>query len=161
MGIAIPEILTQAFSFILLVFLLKKFAWKPLLALLDARREKIRSDFDKIDAAKKEVVELKAEYERRQSHIEEESRSKLEAAVQEGRRIAREIEETSRSQARDALEKAKQDIQLETQKAKVTLRDEIAGLVVSTAEQLLEMKIDSKKDKELTMNLIKNLEKMT
>ena len=39
MSISLQEILTQALAFILLVAVLKKFAWKPLLALLDERRE--------------------------------------------------------------------------------------------------------------------------
>lgn len=160
MGVSIPEILTQAVSFILLVFLLKKFAWKPLLKLLDDRREKIRTGFEDIETTKREVETLKADYQRHRANIEEEARDLLQQAVDEGRRISREVQEKARQEARAALEKAKSDIQLETEKAKVTLRNEIADLTISATERLLEKKMDEKTDKELVLDFIKELEKM-
>ncbi len=160
MGISIPEILTQAFAFILLVLVLKKFAWRPLLKLLDERREKIKSSFETIESTKRDVDALKVEYEKRREHIEEEARKRLEQALEEGRRIAREVEESARLSARAALEKAKQDIQLETEKAKVTLRNEVAELVLFAAERLIEKKMDAAKDKELALHFIKDFEQI-
>ena len=160
MGISIPEILTQVVAFVLLVFLLKKFAWKPLLKLLDDRREKIRSGFEEIETTKREVETLKADYQRHRANIEEEARDQLQQAVDEGRRISREVQEKARQEARAVLEKAKSDIQLETEKAKVTLRNEIADLTISATERLIEKKMDEKRDKVLVLDFIKELEKM-
>lgn len=158
MGVSIPEILTQAVAFILLVLVLKKFAWKPLLALLDARREKIKSAFDSIETAKRDVEALKVNYEKRQAHIEEEARARLEKAAQEGSRVAREIEDAARLSAKAAFEKAKHDIQLEAEKAKLTLRNEIAELAISATERMIEKKMDAEKDKELALRFIQDLE---
>src|SRR3990167_9168087 len=155
MGISIPEVLTQAFAFILLVFLLKKFAWKPLLKLLDERRQKIQLGLAQIERTKSEVDALKSDYEQRQAHIQEEMRKKLQQAIAEGKLIAKEIHEGARGEARALLEKAKTDIQLETEKAKIVLKNEIADLAVSAAERLIQEKMDAQKDKNLALRFIK------
>ncbi|OGX04794.1 MAG: ATP synthase F0 subunit B [Omnitrophica bacterium RIFCSPLOWO2_12_FULL_50_11] len=160
MNISIPEILTQAVAFTLLVLLLKKFAWGPLLQLLDDRREKIARGLEEIENTKREVENLKADYERRETHIQEEARAKIQAAVDEGKRIAREIQDRARTEARAVLEKAKEDIHLETEKAKAQLRDEIADLTLAATERLINEKMDDKKDKALVLDFISDLEKL-
>ena len=160
MGISLPEILTQAFGFILLVLVLKKLAWIPLLELLDERRYKIQEGFSQIEQAKKDVEKLKADYEYAKTHIEEEAREKLQQAIDEGTKIARELQETARKEARAVLEKAKENITLEMTKAKVTLRQEIVDLTLGATEKLIREKLDETKDKELVLDFIEELEKL-
>ena len=159
-SLSLQEILTQAAAFILLVWVLKKMAWRPLLKLLDERREKIKSGFHEIEQAKKEVEVLKQDYEKARANIEEEARGKLQQAVDDGKRIAKEIQEGARTSAQNILEKAKEDIRLEVAKAKVTLRGEIADLTLRATERLIEEKVDEKKDKEIVLNFIDQLEKI-
>ena len=160
MGISLPEILTQAFGFILLVLVLKKLAWIPLLELLDERRHKIQEGFSQIEQAKKDVEKLKADYEHAKTHIEEEAHEKLQQAIDEGKKIARELQETARKEARAVLEKAKENITLEMAKAKVTLRQEIVDLTLGATEKLIQEKLDETKDKELVLDFIEELEKL-
>lgn len=160
MNLSIQEILTQAGAFLLLVFVLKKMAWKPLLKLLDDRRNKIAGEFEKIDHTKSEVEKLKQDYEHARSHIEEEARAKIQQAIDEGKTISKELQETARKESRMILEKAKEDIQLEVAKAKVTLRHEIADLTLAATERILNEKLDEAKDKELILGVIENLEKL-
>ena len=160
MNLSLQEILTQAIAFILLVWMLKKMAWKPLLRLLDERRERIQKGFEEIENAKKDVEKLKTDYERARAHIEDEARKKLQEAIDEGKHIARELQENARREARVILEKAKEDIQLEVAKAKVTLRNEIADLTLAATERLIEEKLDETKDKEIVLDFIEDLEKL-
>lgn len=160
MNLSIQEILTQAGAFILLVWVLKKMAWKPLLKLLDERREKIRSSFEEIEQTKKDVEKLKTDYERAQARIQDEARQKIQEGIDEGKRVAREVQEEARRGARGILEKAKEDIQLEIAKAKVTLRNEVADLTLAATERLLEEKLDETKDKEIVLDFIEDLEKL-
>ncbi len=160
MNLSIQEILTQAGAFILLVLVLKKMAWKPLLALLDERREKIRKSFEEIEQTKKDLETLKADYARSQARIEETMRQKMQEGIDEGKRIGRELQEEARRESRSILEKAKEDIQLETAKAKVTLRNEIADLTLRATERMLQEKLDETKDKELVLDFIEDLEKL-
>lgn len=160
MNLSVQEILTQAVAFILLVWVLKKMAWKPLLKLLDERREKIRTGFEEIERTKKELEQLKTDYERARAHIEDEARQKLQQAIDEGKHVARELQEGSRREARAVLEKAKEDISLEVAKAKVTLRNEIADLTLRATERLIQEKLDETKDKEIVLDFIEDLEKL-
>jgi len=158
MNVSIQEILTQAFGFVILFFILKKYAWKPILELLETRRTKISSSFDEIESTKKELEQLKVDYTDRITHIEEESRSKLQAAVQEGKHVAREIQDSARKQAKEVLEKAKSDLELESAKARATLRKEMALLVSFATERLVKEKLTDKKDEETILQFIKELE---
>ncbi len=160
MNLSVQEILTQAGAFILLVWVLKKMAWRPLLQMLEDRRRKIQAGFDDIERTKADVEKLKQDYERSRARIEEEARQKLQEAIDEGKKIAKSLQETARKEARSVLEKAKEDIQLEVAKAKVTLRDEIADLTLGATERMLQEKLNDTKDKELVLDFIENLEKL-
>lgn len=160
MNLSIQEILTQAGAFVLLVFLLKKMAWKPLLEMLEDRRNKIKAGFEQIDQTKAEVEQLKRDYENSRALIEEEARLKLQQAIDEGKKVSKELQETARQESRMILEKAKEDVQLEVAKAKVTLRNEIADLTLAATERMLNEKLNDTKDKELVLDFIENLEKL-
>ncbi len=158
MNVSIQEILTQAFGFIVLLFIMKRLAWKPILLLLDARRTKISSGLDDIERTKADIQALKIDYEKRLAHIEEEARVKIQESIQEGKKLAREVQDSARNQAKELLEKAKEDIEIETAKARVTLRKEIANLAFSATEHLIKEKITDMKDEELISSFIKELE---
>lgn len=160
MNLSIQEILTQAGAFVILVLILKKMAWKPLLQMLEDRRHKIQAGFDQIEKTKAEVETLKRDYENSCARIEEEARAKLQEAIDEGKKVSKELQETARKESRIILSKAKEDIQLEVAKAKVTLRDEIADLTLGATERLLQEKLDDTKDKEMVLDFIENLEKL-
>ena len=160
MNLSIQEILTQAGAFILLVFVLKKMAWKPLLQMLEDRRHKIQAGLEHIERTKAEVEQLKRDYENSRAKIEEEARVKLQQAIDEGKKVSKELQETARKESRSILEKAKEDIQLEVAKAKVTLRNEIADLTLAATERMLNEKLNDTKDKELVLDFIENLEKL-
>ncbi len=160
MNLSIQEILTQAGAFVILVLILKKMAWKPLLQMLEDRRHKIQAGFDHIEKTKAEVETLKRDYENSRAKIEEEARAKLQQAIDEGKKVSKELQETARKESRAILDKAKEDIRLEVAKAKVTLRDEIADLTLGATERLLQEKLNDTKDKELVLDFIENLEKL-
>ncbi|PIQ85512.1 MAG: ATP synthase F0 subunit B [Candidatus Omnitrophica bacterium CG11_big_fil_rev_8_21_14_0_20_45_26] len=158
MDVSIQEILTQAFGFAVLFWIMKKYAWKPILDLLESRRTKISSSFEEIDKTKKELETLQNNYTARLAHIEEESRVKIQAAIQDGKQMAREIQEQARTQAKDILDKAKQDIELEADKARVTLRKEIVDLVFAATEKVVHEKLSGQKDEETIIKFVKELE---
>ena len=160
MNLSIQEILTQVGAFVILVLILKKMAWKPLLQMLEDRRNKIKSGLEEIEHTKLEVEKLKRDYENSRAKIEEEARVKLQQAIDEGKKVSKELQETARKESRTILEKAKEDIQLEVAKAKVTLRNEIADLTLAATERVLNEKLNDTKDKELVLDFIENLEKL-
>ncbi len=158
LDISIQEILTQTFGFAVLVLILKKFAWRPVLELLEARRAKIATGLGEIDKAKSDVETLKADYSKKIALIQEEARGKIQEAIQEGKSVSREIQESARKQAKEILEKSKDDIAIETAKARISLRNEIANLVAFATERIVNEKLTEKKDEELIAKYLKDLE---
>ncbi len=157
-NIKLYEVFVQLLAFVIVFWALKKMAWKSILNGLEARRERIQSDFDKIDAAKKEIESLRAEYQLHMKQIDEESRAKIQEAVEEGRRIAHDIQEKARAEAQQAFEKTKDNLNLEVAKARLVLRREIADLTVSATEKILKEKLTDAKQQEKILAMIEELE---
>lgn len=157
MGIDIQQVLTQIVGFLLLLWLLRKFAWGPLLGVLDERRTRIASELEEIRKGKESLAQMKTEYDTKISEIENQARLRIQEAVGEGQRMAREIAEGAREEAHQILEKAKEDIQREMAKAKAQLRDEIATIAVSAAGKIVRQEMNKQKDKELVLQYIDEL----
>lgn len=158
-AINLKELFVQIVAFITVFWVLKIFAWNKLLGFLEARRKKIQSDFEKIEQAQKTIEELRAEYNAKIQHIEDEAHKRLQEALADGKRLGRDIQDEARRNAQSILEKAKDDIQMEIQKAQETLKDQIAGLTMAATERLLQKKLDEKQDRELVENFIREIEK--
>lgn len=159
MNLSVQEILTQAGGFVVLVWIMKKFFWKPLLAALDSRKNKIKNDLEQIESVKKEVDALRSDYQSHLQKIEEEARAKMQEAIQEGRRIAREIQEKARGDSQASFEKAKENIVIEVEKARIELRREVAKLSLQIAEKVVQEKMDAAQHEKKAIELIEALEK--
>lgn len=158
MAIDLFQLLAHAIGFIILVALLKRFAWGPLLGVLDQRRRQIASGLDEVVRAKQEMAALKTQYEQELARIEESARQKLVEAVNQGRRVAAEIEEEARARAQLELLKTKETLALEVTKAKTVLRDQIVTLAVEATEKLLRSRMDETKDRALVEQFIAELD---
>lgn len=154
------EILAQIISFLLVLFLLKKFAWKKLLALLDARKEKIASEFKLIDSTKEELAGLKAQYAQRLSLIEEEARKLINAAISEGRAITDEIRKKAYQDAQDIIENARQNIKFELANAKQELKEKIIDLSIGAAENVIQEKLTEEGDRKLVDDFLERIDKL-
>ena len=158
-NIQLREVFVQLLAFIIVFWTLKKLAWKPIMQSLEARSTQIKEELEAIERAKLDIEDIRQKYESATAKIDEEARQKLQEALSEGKRIAREIQDEARKESRAVLDKAKEDLQIEIDKAKLTLRDEIADLTLFATERLLDEKMDAKKDKEIFLRFVERLEK--
>ena len=153
----LAQFATNILAFLLLLLILKKFAWGALLKLIDERREKIRSEFESIERTQQELEKVKTDYRGHLARIEEEARAKIQQAVDEGRRVASEIEEGARGNAREALEKGKEAIGLEVAKARMDLRDQVVDLAIQAAHKVLQQHLDEETDRRMIEAFIKEI----
>ncbi|MBI3997375.1 MAG: F0F1 ATP synthase subunit B [Candidatus Omnitrophica bacterium] len=154
----LQQILSQAISFILLVIILRKVAWRPLLAMLDQRRARIEDELRQIAQSKSELAQLQNDYAKRLAKIEDEARTKIQQAMLEGKRLAIELQEQARAQGYEIMTKAKDTVELELAKAKVTLRDQVAAMTMDAVERMLRRKLDATADRQLVDDVLKELE---
>ena len=153
----LQQIISQAISFVLLVWLLRRFAWRPLLHILDTRRARIEEGFQQIAQGKADLERLQQELSQRLARIDDEARTKIQQAALEGKRLAVQLQEQARAQALDIVAKSKETIELELAKAKVTLRDQLADMTVDAVERLLKQKLDAKTDERLVAEILEEL----
>jgi F-type H+-transporting ATPase subunit b len=148
------QVITQILGFLLLVWLLRQFAWGPLLGLLEARRQKIAGEFQEADRRKAEADGLKARYESELKGIEAQARQKLMEAVAEGQKVAGEIKAQAQADAQRRLERANDEIARENEKAREILKERIITLSLGAAEKILRQKLDDQAQRKLATEFV-------
>lgn len=158
MNLDFQQILTQAVGFLILLGVLRLFFWKPILASLDQRKEKIASDLKHIEDLKLELAKLKAEYESKLSSIEEISRQKLKEAIDEGKRIADEMRAKAQEQAGQIIESGRENIAQELSKAKHELKSQIVDLAMRATESVILEKLTAEHDKKIVQDFLDKID---
>ncbi len=160
MDLNLELFITHSIGFLITVWILKKYAWGPILNLLEERREKIKSEFQKIEDGHAEVEKLTAEYNAKLSEIDDERRAKITEAVNQGKKIAEEIKTTANKEAKVIADKAKSEIERDVAKAKVQLKDDMVTITVKAASKIINEELDDNKHRELIANFIDGIEKV-
>ncbi len=154
------QILTHIVGFVIALWILKKYAWKPLLNMIDERRELIQSDFDKAKEELEGAEKLRADYEAQMREAETEARARIQDAIREGRGVAAEIKEAARNDSRDLIERAKEELSRDVDKAKVQLKMDIVRMTLAATEKMINEKLDEAKHRELIEGFISDVEKV-
>ncbi len=152
------EIVAQIITFLILLFLMKRFMWKPFLGILDKRRELVASEFKKIDDTKAEVEKLKAGYENKLSSIETQAKEMFRLTVEEGKKAAEEIRQSAREESEKIFAKAQESIKAEVAKAEEELKNRMVNLTIDVASKVIEEKLTVENDRAIVENFIKEME---
>lgn len=158
MNVDIQQILTHIVGFLIALWILRRFAWRPLLDVLEERRRKIKADFDAAAEKREAAEETAARYDAQLKNIEAEARAKLQEAVNDGRRIAAEIREEARGEARKIIDKARADLVRDVAKAKVELRDQLISMTIVAAERMVRQELDQEGHRKLIAGFIDEME---
>lgn len=152
------EIVAQIISFLLLLFILRIFVWKKFLKLLDDRKEKIASEFKKIEEIQAGLAKTKAEYEKHLLSIEDLKRVKIQEGVREAGKLAEEIRKKAHEDSQRIIENARESVRFEVAKAKEEIREKIVELAIKAAEDVIEEKLTEEKDEKLVREFIKRID---
>jgi F-type H+-transporting ATPase subunit b len=148
-------IVTQIIGFLLAVWILKAFAWKPLLKMLDDRKQKIIGDINEAENIKSDASKVLDDYKSKLRDIETEARSKIQEAVSDGNRIASEIREQAREESRQILEKSREELARDVAKARVQFRDEMADMAIRAAEKIISTELDDSEQKRILDDILR------
>ena len=153
----LPQLLTTALGFLFFVWILAKFAWGPILNVLDERRGKIDGDYTAAEKNLAEAEQLKGEFESKLADIKTIQREMVQEGVKKGEDIADGIEKKARVNADETRQKAVQDIDLEAQKAQLQLRDDVVGMAIGAAEKVINERLDDDLHRKLITEYIAGL----
>jgi len=157
-GDILAQVVTTVITFLLVMFTLKAFAWKPILDLLEERRNQISTKFDEIDKKAADANALVKDYEERIRRIDDEARERQNKAIDEGRRMAQELIEKARHDAEEITEKARQNMAMEIEKARLQLRQEAVEMTLVASGKLLKTSLDDSRHRDLVSGFISELE---
>jgi F-type H+-transporting ATPase subunit b len=136
------EIVTHVVAFLLFVIILYVTAWKPLLKVIDDRRNKIAADFKKAEDLAADAEKARAGYETSLKQIEGEARQKMHEGIEEGKRIAAEIQQRAHDEADQIIKRAHATADIEMANARKELRKEVIELTLALTEKVLREQLD-------------------
>lgn len=148
-GTIIGDFILIAGSFLLLIFLVKKYAWGNITSILDARAEKITNDIDEAEAARKKAEELAAKREAELAGSRQEATTILETAKETAEKNKAHILSEANQEALRLKEKAQLEISQNKKEAMNSIKGDVADLTVNLAGKLLSQQLDSEGHRQL------------
>ena len=145
---------TQILGFLILLWGLSKWAWGPLTAQLEKRRQRIAGEFAEAERRQNAADQLKAKFEQDLRGIDAQARAKLQEAVSEGQKVAGEIRAQANTEAQARMARAEEEMMREREKAKELLKEQIIALSIATAEKILKSKLDEPAHRKLAGQFI-------
>ena len=148
----------QTVIFVILIFILKKYAWGPILKAVNDREQGIKDALDSAEAAKKEMQSLQADNEK----IMKEARAERDSLLKEARDLKNSIisqaKDEAKSEAQKIIESANEAILNQKNAAVSDIKKQVASLSIEIAEKLLKEKLsDDNKQMKIVEDLIKDV----
>lgn len=144
-------------TFGLLLVLLGKFAWKPIIKTLQEREEKIRHSLEEAEKARRDAEGLIAKNNEVLAQAEREAQDIARKAKETAEKLKNEIAEQAKIEAAKLLLTAKKEIANEKNSALAFLKNEVAGMAVQAAGKIIGANLDADKHKKLVDDFIKDM----
>jgi F-type H+-transporting ATPase subunit b len=144
--------------FVILAWLLGKFAWRPLLAALAARQAEIRQSLADADKAKQELSRLQAESARILAEARKEADAIISRTRADAARAGEEMKVKAKADAENIVKNAERQISLETSRAVEKIRHEAIDLSVAIASKLLKRNLSREDNERLIAETFREIE---
>ncbi len=143
--------------FLALVFVLGKWAWKPILGALEARERRIQDILDAAARDRAAAEEALAEHRRQLAEARQQAQQVMAEGREAAERVRQDMLDTARRQQDDLLARARDDIRREQDAAVQQLRREAVDLSLAAASKLVERRLDSAEDRRLVQEYLGRL----
>ena len=151
-------IATHLVAFAILWWLVAKYAWRPILALLDERRESVEESFAKAKQLKADAEKMQAEYKDQLQEAHAEARELVKKAQADAAKLRESLQAETQAQIEKARKEASDRIAQETENARSELRQHVANLTVSAAEKFLTEGLSEEQKRRLTDETLPEIE---
>ena len=144
-------------TFLALLFLLSRMAWKPLLGALDARETRIRDNIQEAQRLKDESEALLEEHRAQLAQARKEAQQIIADSRDAGERVRKDIEEKARAESQAILDRAKSEIERSKASALDEIRRESVDVALGAAAKLIGKNLDSDADRDLVADYLSKL----
>jgi len=143
--------------FVVLLTLLKKFAWGPLLAALEERQEGIRKSLDDAAQARKELEQVQEESNRIVAKARADADAIIAASRADALKLQEELRAKARLEAEGIVKNAEREIQQQTTQSLAQIREEAVDLSLSIASKLIQRNLSKKDNETLIQDTLKQI----
>jgi F-type H+-transporting ATPase subunit b len=152
-------IIWTAITFVALIFILKKVAWKPILAALDQREGAIREALEKADRAKEEAQKILEQNQANLNKAEDESRKIIEQSRSYAEKLKEQMLLETKQQSRKMIEDASAEIERKKDEAFSDLKNQVAEIAINAAEKILNENMNHETQKKIVDKYIGEITK--
>ena len=146
-------------TFLILLFVLKKIAWKPILTALNEREDAIKESLEKAEKAKEAAQKILEENQASLLKAEEESKKIIEQSRQYALKLKDQMMKESKEQAQKIIEDASSQIDQKKEAAFSELKTKVAEIAIQAAEKILKENLDKDSNKKLVNRYIEDITK--
>ncbi|QOR66510.1 F0F1 ATP synthase subunit B [Cytobacillus suaedae] len=151
------DIIFQLVIFLILLALLRKFAWGPIMGIMKQREEHIANEIKTAEQNHAEAKKLAAEQREMMKQSRQEASELIENARKLGEEQKNDIIQTARTEADRLKESAKKEIEQEKERAVIALREQVASLSVLVASKVIEKELNEQDQEKLINEYIKEV----
>jgi len=152
------QIVAQIIGFLVVLWIMKRFAWKPFLKILDDRRSRIQSELADAEEQRLGAEKLGQQYQEKLRDIDAEARARVQAAVKNAEKIAAEIKEEARQDVKELLGRARDEIERDKAVALVALRNDVVDMALKASEKVLKESLDEARHRKAIADFVKDME---
>ena len=144
-------------TFVLVLFVLKKWAWPPILTALDEREQGIRNAIESAERARREAETVLSDHRAKLAAAEDEARRVIAEAREAGEKVRQDVVAQAKEEAQRSIDQARISIESEKRAAIAQLRCEMADLAIQAAGMLIDANLDDEKNRGLVDDLISRI----
>ena len=156
-GIQPILLLAQIINFVILLFLLKRFLYKPILKVLDERKKRIETSLKQAEEIQKKFVEANIEQEKILDTAKLQASKIIENAKEEAKVLSRKLQEETNKEIESTLERAKSALQLEKQKMISEAKGKIVDIVALVTEKVTAKTLQKAEKEKLVNNALSEI----
>ncbi len=150
-------LIAQVLNFLVLVFVLAKFAYKPLLKMMDERKNKIAGDLAAAEQAKTDAEAVKAEYAAKLAAARQEAHVIIDNARKAAQAAHDKALADTKAEQEQIIAAAKETIAMEKKKSLGEVRYQVIALSMAAAGKIIEQKLSSDEDKKLAGEIVDSI----
>lgn len=154
LGINLPGLIAQIVNFLLLLYLLSRFAFKPILEMLDERSQRIKEGLEAAERARQEAAQAQANMQVQLDTALKEGQAIIEQAAKAAEQLRQEILAEAQKEAEALLVRARAEFQLERDKALLEMRRQFADLTIIAAEKVIGDSLDKAKHQRMIQEVL-------
>lgn len=159
LGIDGKLLLAQIVNFFILLYVLRRFAYKPVLRLLDERREKIEKGIKDADEAHKKLISAEESERKLLDEARKEAQAMVASAQEAARKVRDELVKAAQEESARLIETARKTIEDEKMRVMREIRDDVSNLIMTATEKVIEVKMNAENDREMTRKALEEMSK--